>query len=422
MRAENRTITALCSVELFALTALVVPISVGLAIRVPEVTGLTREVALSAVVVPGAITAMLANPLFGWLGDRSKRRPLWALGGVCAGAGAGAGLAFAPNLLLLAIAWCAMQAAYNATFAALYGTMADLLTDEQRATVSGWFAAAASGAVMLGMAAVMVLPRSTFVLLVLFPLLTVVVTLPAVRHLLTVPVPSVPERALQVGLLGGLLRAPAAYWWVWLQRLVTQAGYGLITLYGLYYLQRRTGLDQTAAGTWVAASSFAASALAVAAAIWVGRVGIQRAGIRRVMFASLALLACALVVKAVGTAPAMYTVAAMIAGLGIGAYSALDLTLVLKAVDGPQAGTLLGFFNIARTLPQSLVPFAAPAVLALGAGDPLGPPSSQNYLALNLIGVALVVVAAALVRPIGARLLDPAPEREVVPGDLTGSR
>ena len=407
-RADARTIAAMCTTELFALAALLVPLFIGLAIRVPDITDATREVALSAVVVPGAISAMVMNPIFGWLSDRTGHRAAWIVGGSIGGLAAAVGVALAPNLPLLIVAWCAMQGAYNATFAALYGSLSDLVHPSDRARVSGWFAAAATGALVLGMGSVMVLPRSTFVMIMAIPLLTVPITILAARHLHTLaPLasPTVLER--RVALWSVLSTASAGYWWVWLQRLVTQAAYSVVTLYGIYYLQRRTGLSEASASDWVAFSTMVGGVLSMASAIVVGRFVVRRLGYRALMYASLSLLGGALLIKALGTVPEAYVAAALVAGVGLGAYSAVDLSLALRAVEGRSAGTLLGFFNVARTLPQSLVPLAGPALLAIGSGDPLGMQSSQNYLALNLGGVALVVLAIALVVPVAAALLRP---------------
>ena len=409
MRVETRTVASLCGVELCALASLLVPLFVGLAIRVPDVTDVTREVALSAVVVPGAIAAMVMNPVFGWLSDRSANRTRWIVGGALGGFVAAIGVAAAPTLPLLIISWCAMQGAYNATFAALYGSLSDRVHEADRARVSGWFAASATGALVLGMGAVVALPRSTFVLIMLIPLLTVPVAIAAARHLnsleLTTANTSRTDAERRMALWSALGGASAGYWWVWLQRLVTQGAYSVVGLYGIYYLQRRVGLSESSAATWIASSTMVAGVLSMVAAIAVGRIVSRFIGYRTLLMVSLTVLGCALGIKAVGTVPEMYVVAALVAGVGIGAYSALDLSLALRAVEGSNAGTLLGFFNVARTLPQSLVPLAAPALLAVGSGDPLGLRSSQNYLALNLGGVALTIVAIALVVPVGASLL-----------------
>jgi hypothetical protein len=65
-------------------------------------------------------------------------------------------------------------------------------------------------------------------------------------------------------------------------------------------------------------------------------------------------------------------------------------------------GFFLGWFTIARTLPQSLAPAVAPALLAIGSGDIVGADRSQNYAALFGMGTVVAIVALALVAPLTA--------------------
>lgn len=55
----------------------------------------------------------------------------------------------------------------------------------------------------------------------------------------------------------------------------------------------------------------------------------------------------------------------------------------------------LGIVNIAFTLPFSIVPFAAPLVLAIGGGDP-------NYVLLYLVGGVLSLTSIPLLFTIRA--------------------
>src|SRR5690606_13836310 len=149
--------------------------------------------------------------------------------------------------------------------------------------------------------------RSTFVLVLLLPLLTVPVTIAAVRHLNSLrpavasTLPAAAER--RVGLWSSLRGASAGYWWVWLQRLVTQGAYSVVGLYGIYYLQRRVGLSESSAATWIASSTMVAGVLSMVAAIAVGRIVSRFIGYRTLLVVSLAVLGCALGIKAVGTVP-----------------------------------------------------------------------------------------------------------------------
>ena len=85
-RLRVGTVAALCVTEFCALGALAVPLVIGLQLRVRELdSGLSLEARLSWVETTAVLTAMLTNPLFGWLSDRTARRRGnrvgWILGG-----------------------------------------------------------------------------------------------------------------------------------------------------------------------------------------------------------------------------------------------------------------------------------------------------------------------------------------------------
>lgn len=403
-RLPNATLVAIVATELVALGSLTVPLMLGLAMAVNRIdTRLDPEGALAVVTASGAVAALVANPVFGYWCDRVRNRSggraAFLLGGVLAGCAAVALLLAADTLLMLTAAWMLAQASFNATFAALYGLIADLVPEPDRARVSGWFGGAAVGSVVVGMGLVAVLPKELPVVLLIMPTLAVPVTLAAYWHLrkaaagVGVSPPTTMERMGRAELLR-TLRATPQYWLVWLQRLLVQSGYGMVTIFGLFYLMRRADLAEEEAATWVAASSAVAAVVSIGCSIWAGSRAGRRGAYRGYLLLSVGLIAVALVIKAAGVDPLAYLVAAVLVGAGIGCYYAIDLALVLRTVPRQSAGLLLGFFNIARTLPQSLVPAAAPLLIAIGDGDPIGD-SEQNYTALYVVG--FLVVLASLI-------------------------
>ncbi|MFE4820732.1 MFS transporter [Streptomyces sp. NPDC056704] len=103
-----------------------------------------------------------------------------------------------------------------------------------------------------------------------------------------------------------------------------------------------------------------------------------------VMALSLALLAAA---QSFG----MYVVAVIVFGLGEGLYLPVDLALAAAVLPNPdESAKDMGVLNIGNALPQSLVPIAAPALLAIGGGG--------NYGALFLFGAIAAVLGALAVQ------------------------
>lgn len=397
----TRTLAAIVAVEFVALGSLTVPLLLGLALAVNRIeTSLSREEALSLITAAGAVAALLANPVFGSWADRTRARGAgrasWMLGGVLAGAGCVVLLPLASNVAQLVLVWVLAQASFNATFAALYGMIADLVDEQDRARVSGWFGAAAVGSVVFGMGLATFLPKELDIVLLPMPLLAVPVTVWAFRHLARLPRPDAAQRdGDRPGLAA--LRGRPQYWWVWWQRLLVQLAYAIVSGYGLFYLIRRADLGEESAATWVSATAASAAALSAVTAILAGRMAGRRGGYAPYIVFSVVLIAAALVLKGFGTSIGAYAAATLLVGVGIGCYYAVDLALVLRTVPPELSGRFLGFFNIARTLPQSLAPSVAPWLLAVGDGDVIGD-SSQNYFALYAAGLVVVVLSVLPLR------------------------
>ena len=114
-----------------------------------------KGLTLAVVLAPGLIVALLANPLFGLLSDRTpgrlgRRRP-YILGGSLLNAvglglmafapllatADGSGNALAPSLLILMAALMLTQLANNAAAAPFHALLPDMVAENQRGTASG---------------------------------------------------------------------------------------------------------------------------------------------------------------------------------------------------------------------------------------------------------------------------------------------
>jgi MFS family permease len=114
-----------------------------------------KGLTLAVVLAPGLIVALLANPLFGLLSDRTpgrfgRRRPYIVGGSLLNAVGLGlmafapllatadgSGNALAPSLLILMAALMLTQLANNAAAAPFHALLPDMVAQEQRGTASG---------------------------------------------------------------------------------------------------------------------------------------------------------------------------------------------------------------------------------------------------------------------------------------------
>src|SRR5690242_17160808 len=121
---------------------LVAPLLVTLALKVDAVVGAGRAAAgLALVTGVGSLLAMVANPLFGRLSDRTisplgMRRP-WMLAGLAGGCLGILVVAMAPNLAVVLVGWCLAQVSFNALLAVQAAVLPDQVPAAQRGLVSG---------------------------------------------------------------------------------------------------------------------------------------------------------------------------------------------------------------------------------------------------------------------------------------------
>jgi len=414
-RLRPATVAALCVTEFCALGALAVPLVVGLQLRVSELdSALSLEARLSWVETTAALVAMMTNPVFGWLSDRTVRRrgnrAGWIVSGAVLGCVGAIASTYAPTVPLLVLTWTVTQVSYSATFAALYGTLPDVVAPRDRNRVSGWFAMAAVGAIAFGgvlasalltghLGAAVSEPRVVFVAMAV---LAVPIAGLASWHLATVEprsLPMAPESSASGGalrLIRSLSDAGAPYWWLWLQRFLVQAAYSCLTVYGVFFVTRRTGESAKDAATLVAITTAVAASVAMVMAAGGARVLVRALGYRTVLGGGIALLLAADLLLTFTTKTNTFVLAHLWAGAGLGIYFALDLAVALAVLPASAGGRFLGLFNIARSLPGSVISAIGPALLAIGAGDILGVHRTRNYFALLLFGSVLALIGLLL--------------------------
>jgi MFS family permease len=119
------------------------PLLVTLALKVNSLVGIEQAPgSLALVTGTGALLAMVGNPVFGKLSDRTTsrlgmRRP-WMLIGLVGGSLGILMVSLAPNIAVVLVGWCIAQPLFNALLAALVAVLPDQVPAAQRGLVSGF--------------------------------------------------------------------------------------------------------------------------------------------------------------------------------------------------------------------------------------------------------------------------------------------
>ncbi|MBO9625176.1 MAG: MFS transporter [Microbacterium sp.] len=388
-------------IELAALGALVTPLVVTLSLKVLQlVPEAEKEGALGLVTALGALAALIANPIFGHLSDRTRsrfgRRRPWLIGGVVGGILAAVLIAVAPNIPVLVLAWVLSQAAYNATLASLSALLADQVPEEQRAKASGIFGAIGFLGMVPAMLVAAFFASNLTVVVLAMPVVAVVIV---VIVCALIPDPQV-ERVddsrgsiLQVfrAFLFNPFRAPM-FSLVWIQRATMQFGYTVVSTFGLFYLMVRLGMDQVSAASLTSTATLAGAALNFVAAFACGYLASRRGNYGPFIVGSALIMALSLLLKAFTQDVSVFWVSTLLAGFALGAYYAVDLALAMRTLPAGEEGKYLGIFNMAKTLPQSIAPAIAPFVVLIGGSDPIAG-GDKNYTALYLVAAAAVLAS-----------------------------
>lgn len=387
-----------------AFVAVFAPAFIALSISVGTLTPEDRIVNLGIVLAPGAFIALVAQPLFGRLSDRTTwsfgRRRSWILIGTLGGLVGLTILAFADSIAMLTIGWAIAQFFLNAVSCACHAVIPDQIPVRLRGRISAWFGIVLTGSQVIAVYLV-IWVSAVPPLMYLVPGIVVAFTstwlLIALRK---VDVPA--DRSTLppftfVSFLGSFFVNPVKnrdYGIFWFGRLLVYLGYFSLITYQLYYVMSQLQLSQEAASAVVGNATFVTSIAAVVASLIAGWIS-DRTGKRKVVaVVAGVIMATGLGMLAFGETEGWFLIAVGIIGFGQGVYLAVDVAIVSELIsDDNDRGKDMGVLNIANTLPQSIVPIVAPFLLAIGSTD-----GGENYAVLFLVGAVVALVGGVLVQ------------------------
>ncbi len=365
------------------------PLQVVLALQLQDIAPRHKIVALGVVTGVGAISSALATPVVGMLSDRtahgkrlgrfSGRRHRWTLAMVLLAAACLVLLAEQGTVLGVAVAWFLFCIFQNGEYATLSAAIPDHVPVRQRATVAGWVGMPIALGLVLGTVLVVdVLGQHLVSGYITLAVLMVVLALPFV--LFSPDHPLAPEDREPFT----WRRLASSYWlsprqypdfgWAWLTRFLSSLAIAMGTLYLLYFLRdavhyARLFPGQTAADGLLILILIYTGCVVFAAIV--GGIISDRRDRRKIMVTvgGLLMAAAAVLLTFVETWPASL-VAAVLYGLGYGAYIAVDQALITQVLPtAHDRAKDLGIINIAIVCPGAIGALIAAPLVSL-AGYP----------------------------------------------------
>jgi len=380
---------------------LIAPLLVTLSLKVNSLVGIDRAPAsLSLVTGIGALAAMVGNPFFGRLSDRTwsrlgMRRP-WMVIGLVGGTVGVLVVAVAPTIPVVLAGWCLAQVFFNALLAAHVAVLPDQVPTTQRGTVSGVLGVCLPIASVSGTFVVQLFTGDQ-VTMFLAPcaiggifILVFAVTLKD-RRLDRADTPPWSWREFAGTFYVDPRRSPD-FAWAFASRFLFVLAYAFLVTYQAYYLLEKIDSAEDDVPRQIFLGTLTQSAVVVTVSLISGRLS-DRTGRRKIFVLTASMLyGLALFVVAAASNFDGFLVGMAISGLGFGMYVAVDLALVADVLpDSANAAKDLGVFNIAGALPFSVAPAIAPAVLAMGNG---------NYGVLYAVAGGCAMLGAVAILPV----------------------
>ncbi|MCW2803456.1 MAG: major facilitator superfamily 1 [Propionibacteriaceae bacterium] len=383
---------------------LLAPVLVTLALKVSSLVGMEQAPnSLALVTGIGSLLALVANPFFGRMSDRTSsqlgmRRP-WMIIGLVGGSLGILIVATASSMAVVLLGWCIAQVFFNAQLAAMVAVLPDQVPVAQRGLVAGVLGVCLPIASVSGTFVVQLFTGNQLAMFG-FPcaiggLFIVIFALSLTdRRLSKADKPAWSLREFASTFYVSPRKSPD-FAWAFASRFMFVLAYAFMTTYQAYYLLDKIGSAQADVPRQIFLGTLTQSVFIVAASMIGGRLS-DRTGRRKIFVVTASIVyGLAMFVVAVVSDFNGFLVGMAIGGLGFGIYVAVDLALVADVLPGHDTAKDLGVFNIAAALPYSVAPAIAPAILAVGSG---------GYGVLYAVaGVSAIIGAFAILPVKGVR-------------------
>jgi len=377
------------------------PVLVTLALKVNSLVGIDKAPdRLALVTGVGALLAIVGNPFFGRMSDRTSssfgmRRP-WMVIGLVGGSLGILIVALAPNIAVVLLGWCIAQLMFNALLAALVAVLPDQVPVAQRGVVSGVLGVCLPIASVSGTFVVQLFADNQVEMFLVpcaiggFFILLFAVALHD-RRLVKLEKPTWSLRELASTFYIDPRKCPD-FAWAFASRFMFVLAYAFLVTYQAYYLLDKIGTAEDDVPRQIFLGTLAQAGVLIAASLIGGHLS-DRTG-RRKIFILIAATVYGLALFAIAVASNFngFLIGMAISGLGFGMYGAVDLALVADVLpDKVNAAKDLGVFNMAGALPFSIAPALAPVILSIGNG---------SYGALYAVAGVCAIIGAVSILPV----------------------
>lgn len=351
--------------------ALVPPLVVTIALRLRELDTAHAAANLGLVLGVGAFFSFLSNPLAGRFSDRTTsrfgmRKP-WIFSGAALGYLGIVVIGVAPNVALVLVGWSIAQTGLNFALAALVAMLPDQVPPERRGRTASYISLAQNVGGVAATFFVQLFPSGRVQYLVpslIGVVLMVLVVIPVKDRVRT-------ERVREPfdlrSILGSFVFNPRRHpdlGWAWLTRFFLTTTQFTATSYLTYFLIVQFGVTDEEAPPLVFQAILANAVGILLVAPLLGWLSDRLRRRKPFVIISSAMAIVGLTVIALAPSIEVVLLGQLVLGAGLGAFFAVELALITDVLPSAEtAGKDLGVANLAQSLPQSLIPVAAPGLI-----------------------------------------------------------
>ncbi|MHC5257689.1 MFS transporter [Streptomyces sp. UC4497] len=380
--------------------AYILPLSYTLTLRIDQLAP-GREELLGYVTGTAQAVFLLASPLIGVWSDRTRtrvgRRRPFLVGGSALGLLALAGIAVAPNLLLIGAGWVLAMLGWATASQAILTLQADRIPEEQRGKVSGLTGLTGQVGPVIGIGIASAI-GSTFLVFVLPGLLGLACAVVfALRGSEPDSRPLAPAaRVSMKEILASYVFNPRKYpdfGWNWLGRFIFFMGLYFNTTFATFFYAQRLDLPVKEVAGAVAVVGMTGMVAAMAGAVGGGFLS-DKLGRRRLFTLIGALVfICGAVVEASAYSLPLLMTGSVLMQLAIALFSSVDQAIVMAVLPNrAEAGRYMAVVAFSQKIPSALAPLIAPLIITIGVTDGV-----KNYTALYLTGAVFALVGGLLI-------------------------
>lgn len=353
----------------------------ALSLRLAVVDPAGKETSYGMAVSISALLLIVTIPLTGALSDRTasrfgRRRP-WIIGGLVPALLAAAVIGTVPSTPVIIAAYIVALVCAQAAFNTYSVIPIEALPDNRRGRVMGAMGMFGALAMSAGSYLAAWLVDAPLFMMCVPVLLAIVCTIPL---LVLYKDPAKTRAELPPLDLKGLAksfllnpRKHPNFAWAWVSRFL--AGIAMTALFAYFIFFLMDGLHMPIAEAGKSAGTLTlisapVSILFFTASGWLS----DKIGRRKpFVIAAALLMATALVLGATASSFAQFVVAWIVFAMGQAMYLTVDLALCAAVLpDARDTGKDMAVFSLALSIPNIIVPAAAPAILAIGSGHNYG--------------------------------------------------